>query len=160
MYLSVMTVWLPGRHRPERWPRTPTYPGGRPGAVIQRKLPPCWLNLQQSRCCAGCASNRGGAADLLTLSTATELAHWVSGQAGDKLRARIAAAAALRAPRRHSSDARGWLNRSMDKGFDRVAVVLDYIEAAQRARTSQSTEDLQAVERFLAPDLTIMMSSP
>ena len=48
----------------------------------------------------------------------------------------------------------------MAENFDRVACVLDYIEAAQRARTSQSPEDLDALRRFLAPDLTIKMASP
>ena len=43
---------------------------------------------------------------------------------------------------------------------DPVTVVREYIEMAQRARTSQSDEDLAVLRTFLAPDLTIKLASP
>jgi len=41
-----------------------------------------------------------------------------------------------------------------------IELVLEYIEAAQRARASQSMDDFDLVRRFLAPDLVIKMASP
>jgi len=48
----------------------------------------------------------------------------------------------------------------MADAFDSVRFVLDYIEAAQRARNTQSLEDMEALRRFLAPDVVIKMASP
>lgn len=40
-----------------------------------------------------------------------------------------------------------------------VGLVLRYVEASQRARSSRSAEDLEALRTFLAPDVTIKMAS-
>ena len=48
----------------------------------------------------------------------------------------------------------------MADAVDSVTFGLDYIEAAQRARNTQSHEDMEALRRFLAPDVVIKMASP
>jgi ketosteroid isomerase-like protein len=48
---------------------------------------------------------------------------------------------------------------SVPETFDRVSFVLDYIAAAQRARNSQTSADLNDLRRFLAPEVVIKMAS-
>lgn len=43
---------------------------------------------------------------------------------------------------------------------DPVALVRGYISAAQRARTTQAQEDLEALRAYLADDVVIKMASP
>jgi ketosteroid isomerase-like protein len=50
-----------------------------------------------------------------------------------------------------------WFNRTMS---DDVSLVLAYIEASQRARTSQRPEDFDATRGFLADDIEIKVASP
>ena len=48
----------------------------------------------------------------------------------------------------------------MAQADDGVELVLQYIEAAQRARAGRQTADWEAVRRCLAPDVVFKMASP
>lgn len=48
----------------------------------------------------------------------------------------------------------------MPEFIDRASFVLDYIAAAQRARSSQSSAELDEPRRFLASDVVVKMARP